>query len=290
MSGLWNRFKRFVTGNAHAALDNVENVETTSKQIVREIDEKVKNAENSLNKAEARMMLVQDDCNRARGEVEKWNNDAIRASNKGNKDLALQCVQRAKEAQRKVDVFQAELVTLEESVAKLRDQIDEAYRDRNVVATDVTIMQTQMHVANAAAQAADAVASVNTNDQLNEIGSMKRRVQEKTAEARAKIATNERRTGKDLDKQLRELEDSSDDDYLSKLLGNNAAVVQSVSAPAETFIPATVTHNHTHNHPHTHSTHDYTPSSYSSDSGSSSSSGSDGGSCGGGSGGGGGDC
>jgi hypothetical protein len=129
------------------------------------------------------------------------------------------------------------------------------------------------------------VASVNTNDQLNEIGSMKRRVQEKTAEARAKISTNERRTGKDLDKQLRELEDSSDDDYLSKLLGSNA-VAESVSAPVQTFTPAAVTHSHTHNH--THSTHDYTPSSYSGDSGSSSSSGSDGGSCGGGSGGG--DC
>lgn len=284
MSGLWNRFKRFVTGNAHAALDGVENVETTSKQIVREIDEKVKSAEDSLNKAEARMMLVQDDCKRARNEVEKWNNDAIRASNKGNKILAMQCVQRAKEAQRKVDVFEAELVTLEESVAKLRDQIDEAYRDRNAVATDVTIMQTQMHVANAAAQAADAVAAVNTNDQLNEIGSMRRRVQEKTAEARAKIATNERRTGKDLDKQLRDLEDDSDDEYLARLMRQNNDV-NVASIAADTTVAPTVVHQHHHVHTTSndycapsHSSNSYSDTSSSSCSGSNSGSSS---SCGG---------
>lgn len=244
MAGFWTRVKRFVTGTAHEALDSVENVETTSKQIVREIDEKVENAERSLNKAEARMMLVQDDCERARKDVEKWNNDAVRANNKGNRDLALQCVQRAKEAQRQVDVFEAELVTLEESVASLRNQIDEAYRDRNAVATDVTIMQTQMHVANAAAQAAEAVAAVNTNDQLSEIGAMRRRVQEKSAEARAKIATNERRSGKDLDKQLRDLDTDSNEDYLANLISSTSAS----SKPEAVVERTTVEHNHTHVH------------------------------------------
>ncbi len=243
MSGLWNRFKRFVTGNAHAALDNVENVETTSKQIVREIDEKVKNAENSLNKAEARMMLVQDDCNRAKKEVEKWNGDAVRANNAGKRDLAMQCVQRAKEAQRQVDVFAAELVTLEESIASLRDQIDEAYRDRNAVATDITIMQTQMHVANAAAEAAEAVASVNTNDQMSEIGAMKRRVQEQTAQAKAKVQSNERRSGKDLNRQVADLNSSSNEDYLQSLLGTTNPTSNATEKHMET-VNLTVNHVH----------------------------------------------
>lgn len=286
MSGLWNRFKRFVTGNAHAALDNVENVETTSKQIVREIDEKVKNAENSLNKAEARMMLVQDDCSRAKKEVEKWNGDAVRANNAGKRDLAMQCVQRAKEAQRQVDVFAAELVALEESIASLRDQIDEAYRDRNAVATDITIMQTQMHVANAAAEAAEAVASVNTNDQLSEIGNLRRRVQEKSAEAKAKINTNERRSGKDLDKQLRDLDSQTDDDYLNSLLATPTAA-SAVSQPTVCIASEPIVHKHNHNHVHHYSDsgHHSSPSYSASDSSSSSCSGSDSGSCGGGGGG-----
>jgi phage shock protein A len=233
MANLWNRFKRFIKGSAHDTLDSLENVESTSKQIVREIDEKVQSAQSSLIKAESRMMLVQDDFARAQKDSEKWNADAVRAVAAGKRDLALQCAAKAQEANAQAEMFKSELVTLEDSVDALRKQIDDAYRDRNAVATDVTIMQTQMHVANAAADAAEAIAAVNTNDQLSEIGALRRRVNEKSAEARAKVASNERRSGNDLNKQLRELDSQSNDDYLNNLMRTNASIsAAQVATPA----------------------------------------------------------
>ena len=143
-----------------------------------------------------------------------------------------------------------------------------------------------MHVANAAAEAAEAVASVNTNDQLSEIGNLRRRVQEKSAEAKAKINTNERRSGKDLDKQLRDLDSQTDDDYLNSLLATSTAA-SAVSQPTVCVASEPIVYKHNHNHVHHHSDsgHHSSPSYSASDSSSSSCSGSDSGSCGGGGGG-----
>lgn len=41
---LWQKIKRLVSGNAHDALDSMEDVGTASRQIVREMDEKLQSA------------------------------------------------------------------------------------------------------------------------------------------------------------------------------------------------------------------------------------------------------
>ncbi|WP_288980211.1 hypothetical protein [uncultured Flavobacterium sp.] len=41
---LWQKIKRLVSGNAHDALDSMEDVGTASRQIAREMDEKLQAA------------------------------------------------------------------------------------------------------------------------------------------------------------------------------------------------------------------------------------------------------
>lgn len=206
---LWQKIKRLVSGNAHDALDSMEDVGTASRQIVREMDEKLQAAESGLLTAESRLILLQNDLDTAIDEVNKWNRNAVDAQTKNKKDLALQCVQKAKEAQLKADAFSAEIENLNESVLGLQKQIDDAYKDRSSVATDLTIMETKMHVANATSEAASAVAQISSSNHGGQIAQMKRKVEEKAAHSKAVVQLNQKRQGTDIERQLRELSDIS---------------------------------------------------------------------------------
>ena len=285
---LWQKIKRLVSGNAHDALDSMEDVGTASRQIVREMDEKLQAAEAGLITAESRLILLQNDLDTAIDEVNKWNRNAVEAKNKNKNDLALQCVQKAKEAQLKADAFSAEIENLNESVIGLQKQIDDAYKDRSSVATDLTIMETKMHVANATSEAASAVAQISSSNHGGQIAQMKRKVEEKSAHSKAVVQLNQKRQGTDIERQLRELSATSDEDYLENLMSlsvpkqNNVDVeVLKQETPKETFKPtaavsfhdASVIHNHHHyHHNNSHSYHGSSSShSSSSDCGGSSS-------------------
>ena len=285
---LWQKIKRLVSGNAHDALDSMEDVGTASRQIVREMDEKLQAAESGLLTAESRLILLQNDLDTAIDEVNKWNRNAVEAKTKNKNDLALQCVQKAKEAQLKADAFSAEIENLNESVIGLQKQIDDAYKDRSSVATDLTIMETKMHVANATSEAASAVAQISSSNHGGQIAQMKRRVEEKAAHSKAVVQLNQKRQGTDIERQLRELSATSDEDYLENLMSlsvpkqNNVDVeVLKQETPKETFKPtaavsfhdASVIHNHHHyHHNNSHSDHGSSSShSSSSDCGGSSS-------------------
>ncbi len=268
---LWQKIKRLVSGNAHDVLDSMEDVGTASRQIVREMDEKLQAAESGLLTAESRLILLQNDLDTAIDEVNRWNRNAVDAQTKNKKDLALQCVQKAKEAQLKADAFSAEIENLNESVLGLQKQIDDAYKDRSSVATDLTIMETKMHVANATSEAASAVAQISSSNHGGQIAQMKRRVEEKAAHSKAVVQLNQKRQGTDIERQLRELSATSDEDYLASLMSlsvpkQNSANVEVLKqeAPKETFKPTaaisfhdgSVIHNHHHyHHNNSHSDH-----------------------------------
>ena len=285
---LWQKIKRLVSGNAHDALDSMEDVGTASRQIVREMDEKLQAAEAGLITAESRLILLQNDLDTAIDEVNKWNRNAVEAKTKNKNDLALQCVQKAKEAQLKADAFSAEIENLNESVIGLQKQIDDAYKDRSSVATDLTIMETKMHVANATSEAASAVAQISSSNHGGQIAQMKRRVEEKAAHSKAVVQLNQKRQGADIERQLRDLNATSDEDYLASLMSlsvpaqNNIDVeVLKQETPKEVFKPTaaisfhdgSVIHNHHHyHHNNSHSDHGSSSShSSSSDCGGSSS-------------------
>ena len=285
---LWQKIKRLVSGNAHDALDSMEDVGTASRQIVREMDEKLQAAESGLLTAESRLILLQNDLDTAIDEVNKWNRNAVEAKTKNKNDLALQCVQKAKEAQLKADAFSAEIENLNESVIGLQKQIDDAYKDRSSVATDLTIMETKMHVANATSEAASAVAQISSSNHGGQIAQMKRRVEEKAAHSKAVVQLNQKRQGADIERQLRDLNATSDEDYLASLMSlsvpaqNNIDVeVLKQETPKEVFKPTaaisfhdgSVIHNHHHyHHNNSHSDHGSSSShSSSSDCGGSSS-------------------
>lgn len=290
---LWQKIKRLVSGNAHDALDSMEDVGTASRQIVREMDEKLQAAESGLLTAESRLILLQNDLDTAIDEVNKWNRNAVEAKTKNKNDLALQCVQKAKEAQLKADAFSAEIENLNESVIGLQKQIDDAYKDRSSVATDLTIMETKMHVANATSEAASAVAQISSSNHGGQIAQMKRRVEEKAAHSKAVVQLNQKRQGADIERQLRDLNATSDEDYLASLMSLSVPAQNSINVealkqetPKEVFKPTaaisfhdgSVIHNHHHyHHNNSHSDHGSSSShSSSSDCGGSSSSGSSG--------------
>ena len=145
-----------------------------------------------------------------------------------------------------------------------------------------------MHVANATSEAASAVAQISSSNHGGQIAQMKRRVEEKAAHSKAVVQLNQKRQGADIERQLRDLNATSDEDYLENLMSlsvpkqNNVDVeVLKQETPKETFKPtaavsfhdASVIHNHHHyHHNNSHSDHGSSSShSSSSDCGGSSS-------------------
>ncbi len=216
-----SRIKRLFTAEAHNAIDNVEDPSVMANQIIREMDEKIDAGNDALINVEARLLLVRADQAKALEQVNRWKTGAVKANSSGDIELAKQAAIRSQDTQAQHDGFKKEADSLEERVVKLRQQIEDAVRARGTAVSNVSVMQTQAHVARAAQSAAEAVAGANMDDQMSELGRMQRKIQEQAAQAEASIAANERRSGTDIDRQLDNLNRQNADGALAAILAES---------------------------------------------------------------------
>ena len=227
LSRLWNQ----ITGKANDILDAAENPASIARQTIRVIDEKINNAENSLNKAKGRLILIGDDIETCTSEIDKWSAAAIKANSKGEKAFAIECASKVKDFKLKKESFQSEYDSLEETILGLEEDIENAYFERNKATSEITSIETQMHIGAATASAAQAVANINTNDAMSDISRAKESMRVKTAESKAALASAQKKSGSSMDRKLRELDTDSAEDILESLIAQSSQSQLSSTPP-----------------------------------------------------------
>lgn len=218
MASFWKKVGRIIAGKANDAVDELGDPATVGNQIIREMDDKIRKAEDALQDTVARQELVRADSESLQEEITKFTNAAREANAQGNKELAIKCADKVQALKAKKAGFDSELVTLEQAVENLNAQIETALDKRSQAATDVSVMSTQYEVAKAQRDVVNAVSELNTGDQLSDLGALKRKSEKMASEAKAATIVADKRSGDDLLGQVNKLTKKSGEDALAELL------------------------------------------------------------------------
>jgi len=119
---LFDSISRTVKGLLNDAADTVQDPSRDSRQIVRELDDSIAKAENSLIEIEAQVATQQSRRDVAAEKAKKYEDGAKRALQSGDEALAREALGAQANAETERDALAAELVTLVPSVDHLKQQ------------------------------------------------------------------------------------------------------------------------------------------------------------------------
>lgn len=200
--GLLARLGSIFTGKANDVVDNMEDPASLGRQILRDLDEKISNAEAAFDKVHGQLILIGDDLAKAKTNVEKWSSAILKADAQGHCDLVIECAERLQDAKEETKALQEQYDSVKISADALEDQIEQLLKERNKSSNAVRVMHTQSEVSKAQSAVAGALISSNSDSLTNDLGRLQRKVDEESALARAQIASQKHRGGDDLLERL----------------------------------------------------------------------------------------
>ena len=216
---LWKKIIRLFRGTAHDAVDSVSNPEVVGRQIIREMDEKIRNGEEGLLNLQAQLALIEADRNKCDSEIEKLTGAAKKALQNGNESLAHEIASRIADITVQRDSFNENICNMAESIKDLDDQLKEALSTRADAVHSINVASTKMQVARAQETVANAVSDIGASDGMSEISQLIKNSEAAAAKASARVKRNNSKSGKDLLNQVDKLNKPSADDILNSLRG-----------------------------------------------------------------------
>ncbi len=204
MANILDRVTSILRANINDALDHAENPEAMLNQIVRDMQDALRQADSDIAEQIAQQKMIQSDLDAAKQNAEAWNQKASLAVSKGGDDLARQALARANDYTDQVAVYQKQLDAQTNSVAELkakRDALQEKYegatRNRDMLISRAKRAQAQQRITTATTK-------LSALDYSSDLEHMERRIQEMEARASAQAEVAEGHTA--LDDQFHKLQ------------------------------------------------------------------------------------
>lgn len=183
--GLLDRLSNILRANVNDLLDHAEDPEKMLNQIIRDMEEALRQGQAQVAEQIAQEKLIQADLTRAQENTDAWNKKAELAVSKNADDLAREALRRANDYQAQVTVYQkqfdAQHHAVEELKAKLvqlESKYDSAVRNKELLIARAKRAQAQQVVAKTAAKLSEV-------DYTSDLARMERRIQEQEARAAA---------------------------------------------------------------------------------------------------------
>ncbi len=204
MANILDRVTSILRANVNDALDHAENPEAMLNQIVRDMQDALRQADSDIAEQIAQQKMIQSDLDAAKQNAEAWNQKASLAVSKGGDDLARQALARANDYTDQVAVYQKQLDAQTNSVTELkakRDALQEKYegatRNRDMLISRAKRAQAQQRITTATTK-------LSALDYGSDLEHMERRIQEMEARASAQAEVAEGHTS--LDDQFHKLQ------------------------------------------------------------------------------------
>jgi len=202
---LLNTVSRTLKGFLNDAADSVQDPSRDARQIVRELDDSIGKAENSLIEIEAQVSTQQSKHDLAEQKARKYEEGAKRALQSGDEGLAREALTAQSAAEAERDALNAELITLEPSVATLKDQIAQMRQRRNDLNSRSTILQAKQEIAKAKDTAATALGGIGGKNLSEDFAKLEDKVNLSNARSDARLNSADDKSGKALDDKLADL-------------------------------------------------------------------------------------
>lgn len=199
---LFDSISRTLKGLLNDAADSVQDPSRDARQIVRELDDSIARAENSLIEIEAQVATQRSKCDAANDKVRKYEDGAKRALQSGDESLAREALTAQTNAEVERDALAHELETLEPSVARLKSQIADMRQRRNDLNTRSNILQAKQEIAQAKDVAATALGGIGGKDLSGDFQKLEDKVALSNARSDARLNSADTNSGKALDDKL----------------------------------------------------------------------------------------
>lgn len=223
--GIFKRLRDLTMASINDLLDKAEDPVKMLNQFLRDMEEDIREAEVAVAKQIAIEKKFKQQYEEAGEMVQKREEQALKALEAGNEDLARRALQDKKEHQLKYDEMQKQYDTAKVNADRLRNQLSEMKDEFNKMKNKKDLLVARAEAAKAQKQINQAMSGFGTDNAAKGFDRMSEKVLQLEAEAEA---SNELRSkGKDLDDELNALDKSSGvDDELAALREKLAAKKQ----------------------------------------------------------------
>ncbi|MBC8741050.1 phage shock protein A [Paraburkholderia sp. Clong3] len=202
---LFDSISRTLKGLLNDAADSVQDPSRDSRQIVRELDDSIGKAENSLIEIQAQVATQQSKRDVAADKAKKYEDGARRALQSGDEALAREALGAQATAEAERDALTKELTSLEPSVAQLKSQIEDMRTRRNDLNARSNILQAKQQIAQAKDTAATALGGIGGTNLSEDFQKLEDKVALSNARSDARLNSADEKSGKALDDKLADL-------------------------------------------------------------------------------------
>lgn len=212
--GLFDRMTTILRANVNSLLDNAEDPEKMIDQIIRDMNEAIRQARSQVADMIAEEKRLKAEMEENQELTTQWQQKAELALTKGSDDLAREALKRKRDYEDNVKVYgsqwqsQKDAVTkLKSDLAALEDKYEDAVRDRDNLIARHRRAEAQKTVSTAAS-------NLSALDPSAELSRMEDRIQREEAKAAATAELSQ----DSLEQQIKNLEEHSElDDELAAL-------------------------------------------------------------------------
>lgn len=233
--GIIDRVSQLVRANVNDMLDRAEDPEKMLNQILRDMESNIKQAREQVAAMIAQEKEIEADLAETRKLSNEWGAKAKRAVEAGKDDLAREALRRKRDNDENSNVYQSQLATQEQTVAKLKQQLSALESKYQTTMSQRSVLINRQKRANAQVQVAASLSEFSPMDPTADLERMERKI--RGSEAKAAALTE---LGDDsFDTQFRELDYDTDiEAELAALKGDSTepAALPESSDPA---LPAT---------------------------------------------------
>lgn len=200
--GIFDRISRLMRANINDLLDRAENPEKMIDEIIREMEQGVKEGRQQVAAMIAQQKELELEMNENSRLAQAWGEKAARAVAAGKDDLAREALRRRKDADANAAVYEDQLQAQERAIATLKSQLAtlEVNYQRTLSNRDALLARQKR--ARAQRQVAERVQSFTPMDPTADLERMERMIRQQEAGAAAAIEMQDQ----SLDQQFAELD------------------------------------------------------------------------------------
>jgi phage shock protein A len=216
--GILDRMSRLIRANVNDLIDRAEDPEKMLNELLREMDTNIRDARVQVANMIAQEKEIESDLQEAQRDSREWNRRAELAVQSGKDDLAREALRRKRDADSIATVYAHQLITQQETVGKLRQQLTVLEAKYQEAESKRSILIARHRATQAQRQVTETLSSLPGLDSHSELSRMERRI--RSEEART-AALGEMQTT-NLDYQFAELD--RDDQVENELAALKARV------------------------------------------------------------------
>lgn len=212
--GILDRMSQILRANLNDLLNRAEDPEKMLNQILRDMEEAIKQGQSQVAEQIAQEKLIQADLDEAKRDAAEWSKKAELAVAKDRDDLAREALRRVNDYNQQIEIYQKQLDVQRAAVQKLKADLEALQSKYEDARRNKEMLITRAKRAAAQKQISTASAKISSVDYSSELARMERRIQEEEA----RVAAADEIQATSVDEQFKQLgEDDSVDQQLAEL-------------------------------------------------------------------------